>query len=59
MKGGDNSGMDLHPVHGLVIILPVASCEETKINLKAQALDGPLFKSRWDLTTYHLLVQMI
>ena len=31
-EGGDNSEMDLHPVQGLVIILPVASCEETKIN---------------------------
>ena len=30
--GGDNSGMDLHPIQGLVIILPVASCQETKIN---------------------------
>ena len=30
--GGNNSGMDLHPVQGLVIKHPVASCEETKIN---------------------------
>ena len=31
-EGGDNSEMDLHPVQGWVVILPVASCEETKIN---------------------------
>ena len=28
---GDNGGMDLHPVQGWVVILPVASCEETRI----------------------------
>ena len=42
-EGGNNSGMDLHPVQGWVIILPVASCEEARIKFKAQVLDGPLF----------------
>ena len=30
--GRDNGGMDLHPVQGWVVILPVASCEEARIN---------------------------
>ena len=29
--GGNNGGMDLHPVQGWVVILPVASCKETRI----------------------------
>ena len=29
--GGNNGGMDFHPVQGWVVVLPVASCEETRI----------------------------